>query len=163
MSDPKEPVGREKREDIRAEYEAEFIPQEPKTGVTLATANTAADLFALLGPSTRQIVQRVELEFRQKVRDLNEELAEMMERETHLKEELRLIRHHNTQLREERDEWRAKSDPAGEIATLREEVAKLRTLHAGSLKEAQELRARMRPRVVIAPKRARKTAKKAKR
>lgn len=136
----------EKREDIKAEYDAEFEPEtQEQAGVVaevrteLAKLEAGSSLAALLGPSSRQQITRIELAFRTKLRDMEAELAEMMEREVALKQANRVTVDHNRKLAEERDYWLNMHDPQRVNSALREDAAKSKTLYDGAQKEIAEL------------------------
>ena len=150
----------EKREDIRVEYEAEFV-DKPDALAVMPAEEMTREILSLLGPSTRTQLQRLTMEFRTKVRGLEDEMREAMEREVALKEQLRVARDHQAKLAEERDEWRAKLDPSGEIATLRENLAKAEARARGGEKLAVEHVARIDQLKARLPKRIRRARKKA--
>ncbi len=116
---------KERKEDIRAEYEAEF-DADPKPDA-LANADVAETL-ALLGPSPRSQIQKIQLEFNKKIREANGEVAEMMEREVHLKEQNRILQIQNEKLGKDRDYWKDLKDPDEVNRELREELWKTQTL-----------------------------------
>ncbi len=130
----------EKREDLKVEYEAEF----DKDSVAIVPAEQLArEITGLLGPSTRQQVLRISAEFRKKINEADAEVMEMMEREVALKNNNQALLAHNIQLAQERDEWRAQSDPAGEISRLTEEVSQLQAKLAGEAKMTGEWKKRV--------------------
>lgn len=138
----------EKREDIKADYEAEFEPTS--NGEAIVPMEQVVDeVKALLAPSMRTQVHKLTLAYSARVREAEREVAEMAEREVALKGSNRDLVEHNKRLAAERDEWRAKVDPAAEIAQLREALAKAQAEAAGGAKLVAEHKARVDQLVMI--------------
>ena len=108
----------EKREDIRAEYDAEFDPDER----ALAKVDPN-EVMELLGPSQRERNQKVILAFRKRIRDAEHEVEEMQQREVYMQTANREATAHNTRLAEERDMWRDLKDPGQLVRELKEKLA----------------------------------------
>jgi len=108
----------EKREDIRAEYDAEFDPDDG----ALAKVDPN-EVMELLGPSQRAKNQKVILAFRRRIRDAEHEVEEMQQREVYMQTANREAIAHNTRLAEERDMWRDMKDPGQLVRELKEKLA----------------------------------------
>ena len=107
----------EKREDIRAEYDAEFDPDDALAKVE------PNEVMELLGPSQRAKNQKVILAFRRRIRDAEHEVEEMQQREVYMQTANREATAHNTRLAEERDMWRDLKDPGQLVRELKEKLA----------------------------------------
>ena len=123
--------------DAEFEVEAEVTPEVSEALARLEAPETRS-LGSLLGPSPRTILQRIEVAFGQKIRVMEQEVAEMMEREVGLKQANRAAVEHNHRLGAERDALVATVDPDGTMRLLREENAKLRIELASADKDRTE-------------------------
>lgn len=134
------PTAVERRSDIKAEYEAEF---EVDAIERVEPEQMIAELRGLMGPSTRAQVTKLSVAFRQRMRDADREISEMQERESALQASNRALQAHNKRLSDERDEWRGKLDPQGEVAAMREELAKALARAEGAEKLVEQHVARI--------------------
>jgi hypothetical protein len=139
------------RDTVRVEYDEEFSPEGKLA--TISPDELLSDIRGLMGPSTREQVTKLSLAFRQRMREADKEGAEMLERESALKGQNDQLRAQNARLAAERDEWRAKHDPSGEVATLREELAKATARADGAEKLVEQHMARIQK--LKLPKKAR--------
>ena len=104
--------------DAEFEVEAEVTPEVSEALARLEAPETRS-LGSLLGPSPRTIIQRIEVAFGQKIRAMEQEVAEMMEREVGLKQANRAAVENNHRLGAERDALAATVDPDGTMRLLR--------------------------------------------
>jgi hypothetical protein len=127
----------EKREDIRAEYDAEFESDE---GHALAKVE-ASEVLELLGPSQRERGNKVVLAFRKRIKEAEREVLEMQEREVAYQTANRVATDHSAQLAAERDHWRDLKDPQQLVRSLSERLAQAEAKLAGYEKAEEAARA----------------------
>ena len=131
----------ENRADIKAEYDAEFDPDDG----ALAKVDPN-EVMELLGPSQLDKNKKVILAFRRRIRDAENEVEEMQQREVYMQTVNRDAAAHNTRLAEERDMWRDLKDPQQLVRSLSERLARAETRLAGYEKAEEEVRVAMQTR-----------------